>query len=369
MSNYDSQTLSQMQTDPAKTQGVQAHEGAKLAGMDQRGKTDPLLGEQQGFKSDLNKNNDFGLAKDKDFGLAKDNIGLTEKDPLNKDIGAKDYGLEGEHRRLPAEDFGMSNLGITPGVDYKQKDEFGDKNALGRDKDALGRDKDVLGKDKLHDKKDDFGDNDKLGRDKHRTDKMPHGLGGVGAGHGESDMPKSSEGGFGDKTKAALKGKGISVKKEKDSEGAVLGQKGSEKLEMSPRQIQQILTHKDKDWVTPFDLGIESVPIAFDVLDFEDKVILKGDFPGFDKKKFEVTVDGNILNIRGTRELDDNSSAYMRKERAFGIVTRQFRLPDFIDESKIWSKFEAGVLTVFCPKEKGARGERVRGKGGNIRIE
>jgi len=259
---------------------------------------------------------------------------------------------------------------ITPGVGHK--DKFEEKEKLDRDqhqdqKTSHARDPNDSWEANKHitpdGHKDEFAAKEKLDRDQ---DQMP------GAGVTQ-DMPTTSEGGFADKAKAVLKAKNISVKKEKAQEKGFLWrdalQKRPETLEMPTQQIQQILSHKDKDWVAPFELGIESAPIAFDILDFEDKVLLRGDFPGFDKKKFELTLDGNTLLIKGVRELDEPESVILRKERAFGTVYRRFMLPDIINENSLWGKFETGVLTIFCPKEKRAKGERAIGKTGPIRID
>jgi HSP20 family protein len=92
------------------------------------------------------------------------------------------------------------------------------------------------------------------------------------------------------------------------------------------------------------------------------------DLPGVDPKQVAVTIDRDILTIRGNRTLQDNEdknedtnekthekksgskSDYKRRERAGGAFVRQFTLPEAVDGNSVSAKSTHGVLTVRIPK-------------------
>lgn len=76
------------------------------------------------------------------------------------------------------------------------------------------------------------------------------------------------------------------------------------------------------------------------------------DLPGVDPKQVDVTIDRNILTIRGNRitEGGENQNGYKRRERISGAFVRQFTLPEAADGSKVSAKSSHGVLEVRIPK-------------------
>jgi len=88
------------------------------------------------------------------------------------------------------------------------------------------------------------------------------------------------------------------------------------------------------------------------------------DLPGVDPKQVAVTIDRDILTIRGIRTLEDNEdtnentheknsrskSDYKRRERVSGAFVRQFTLPEAVDGSSVSAKSIHGVLNVRIPK-------------------
>jgi HSP20 family protein len=84
------------------------------------------------------------------------------------------------------------------------------------------------------------------------------------------------------------------------------------------------------------------------------------DLPGVDPKQVAVTIDRDVLTIRGNRTLQDNEdthedkrggkSGYKRRERVSGAFVRQFTLPEAVDGGSVSAKSNHGVLTVRIPK-------------------
>ena len=82
--------------------------------------------------------------------------------------------------------------------------------------------------------------------------------------------------------------------------------------------------------------------------DDEFKVLL--DLPGTDPGSIELTVDNDVLTVRGTRtwlRFDDDQIAIA--ERPKGQFSRQLFLGESLDRNKITASYEDGVLAVTIP--------------------
>lgn len=93
---------------------------------------------------------------------------------------------------------------------------------------------------------------------------------------------------------------------------------------------------------------------AVDVQDSEDKIVVKADLPGIDRKDVEVSVDGASLVIRGEKKEEHKTreKGYLRTERAYGSFARIVELPAEVDEAKVSAQYKDGVLEVTLPKRE-----------------
>lgn len=93
---------------------------------------------------------------------------------------------------------------------------------------------------------------------------------------------------------------------------------------------------------------------AVDIKEEEKQFVLYADLPGIDPKDIEITMEQNVLTVKGERpsSTDINSSAYKRVERAHGTFYRRFSLPDTADASGIHATGKHGVLEIIIPKQE-----------------
>ena len=89
-----------------------------------------------------------------------------------------------------------------------------------------------------------------------------------------------------------------------------------------------------------------------DIFDKEDKIILKAELPGVDKKDIEVDLKDRILTLKGERSVENEvkEDNYYRRERSHGKFERAFTLPVDVDPNAIKADYKDGVLTVDIPK-------------------
>ena len=91
---------------------------------------------------------------------------------------------------------------------------------------------------------------------------------------------------------------------------------------------------------------------AVDVLEKDDKFVVKAELPGMKEEDISVSVVGDTLTIKGEKktETEVKEEDYYRCERAYGSFYRSIPLPSTVDSAKIEASYEDGVLEVTLPK-------------------
>ena len=77
------------------------------------------------------------------------------------------------------------------------------------------------------------------------------------------------------------------------------------------------------------------------------------ELPGVEEKDIEITLNENVLLIRGERKFErkEEGRTYFFSERSYGRFQRTFRLPGDVDEEKVFAQHRDGVLTVKLAKK------------------
>lgn len=92
--------------------------------------------------------------------------------------------------------------------------------------------------------------------------------------------------------------------------------------------------------------------LKIDVIDKEAEVLVRAEVPGIDRKDLDVSLDDNLLTIRGrvARETKEEKENYYRREIARGEVSRTVLLPAAVDGGKAATELKDGVLELRLPK-------------------
>jgi HSP20 family protein len=96
-----------------------------------------------------------------------------------------------------------------------------------------------------------------------------------------------------------------------------------------------------------------------DVLEDGGKITLLVDLPGVDEKDVELSIDKNVLSLRGERK-SDLPDGNRRGERPFGLFARSFALPPTVDVEHIGAELKNGVLRLTLPKRAEAQPRQIK---------
>lgn len=91
-----------------------------------------------------------------------------------------------------------------------------------------------------------------------------------------------------------------------------------------------------------------------DIKEEASQFIITADLPGINPKDIEISMENNVLSIKGVRKLERNikEDNYSRMERFSGSFYRQFTLPDHVNSEAIQAKGKHGVLEILIPKKE-----------------
>jgi HSP20 family protein len=100
---------------------------------------------------------------------------------------------------------------------------------------------------------------------------------------------------------------------------------------------------------------------AVDIREEEGVLTFVADLPGLERDDVEVTLENNVLTIKGERrsEAEEKRDTYHRVERTYGAFTRSFTLPRGVDAAKADAKFANGVLTLTVPRTEAAMPHKI----------
>lgn len=108
------------------------------------------------------------------------------------------------------------------------------------------------------------------------------------------------------------------------------------------------------------DLG--NTTLSLDVVENGDSYVVKAAVPGIDPKDVEISVDEDVLTIKGefNKQEETKDENYIRREIRSGSFVRQLRLPPTVEPEKAEAKFEHGMLTLSIPKKAEAKARSIK---------
>ena len=110
------------------------------------------------------------------------------------------------------------------------------------------------------------------------------------------------------------------------------------------------------DWPLPEATTAGWQPVV-DIFEEPDAIRLVAEVPGVRPEDVKISVEDNLLTIRGMKEqvAENKAEKVHRYERTYGAFERSFTLAASIDPNKIKATYAFGVLTITLPKAETAK--------------
>jgi HSP20 family protein len=132
----------------------------------------------------------------------------------------------------------------------------------------------------------------------------------------------------------------------------------SEDISRLERRMRRLF---EEPWATGFLAEEMGWAPAVEVKETAEGIEVSAELPGISKEDVEVTLENNVLTIRGEKkeEKEEKEKERLLYERYYGSFQRSFTLPTLVDESKVRAEFQDGVLRIHLPKNGKPRGKKI----------
>lgn len=99
-----------------------------------------------------------------------------------------------------------------------------------------------------------------------------------------------------------------------------------------------------------------------DIFENKDQIVLEAELPGMNREDFELTIENNVLTLRGERRFEkrNENDNYHRVERSYGSFTRSFTLPQSVSSENATAEYKDGVLRVSLHKREEVKARRIQ---------
>jgi HSP20 family protein len=138
------------------------------------------------------------------------------------------------------------------------------------------------------------------------------------------------------------------------------------------RDLRTLQDEVNRLFSTNFSRGFGDEGIArgvwtpnVDIFENKDEIVLEAELPGMNREDFELTIENNVLTLRGERRFEkkDEADNYHRVERSYGAFTRSFTLPQTVSGEGARAEYKNGVLRVVLHKREEVKARRIEIKG------
>ena len=115
-------------------------------------------------------------------------------------------------------------------------------------------------------------------------------------------------------------------------------------------------------WRLPLLWRYEQWLPEMDVFEKDGNVVVRVDLPGMKREDIDVSLEDEMLVIRGHREQEKEvkEESYHRAERSAGSFYRALSLPEGIDPDAITATYKDGVLAVTVPQPPARQANKLK---------
>lgn len=131
-------------------------------------------------------------------------------------------------------------------------------------------------------------------------------------------------------------------------------------MDLLQSKMNRAFSDFDRYRAFPAAWGMTETGPRTNLYDLGDHLEIKAEVPGLSKEDLNVKIQGNYLEIGGTRKSDapEGYSAH-RVERGTVSFNRSFTLPSEVDSEKVKATLANGILTLILPKSEAAKPRQI----------
>ncbi|MBU0973117.1 MAG: Hsp20/alpha crystallin family protein [Proteobacteria bacterium] len=131
-------------------------------------------------------------------------------------------------------------------------------------------------------------------------------------------------------------------------------------MDLLRNKMDQFLDDFDKSYDYGSGLSFISSGPRTALYEEKDAFEIRVEVPGIAKEDLNITLQGNYLEITGSRTIDAPEGYKVhRSERGTRSFSRNFTLPDGIDAEKVEAALRDGILYLKLPKSEVARPKQI----------
>ena len=126
-------------------------------------------------------------------------------------------------------------------------------------------------------------------------------------------------------------------------------------------RVNNLFTDFDRSWgFSPSWQAANNWPRT-NLYDTEDHLQLLAAVPGLNKDEINIKIQGNYLEISGTRKADrpEGYTAHRLERGGETFFSRSYTLPVDVDVDKVEAKLKDGILTLNLPKSEVAKPKKI----------
>ncbi len=127
------------------------------------------------------------------------------------------------------------------------------------------------------------------------------------------------------------------------------------------QELEELRQRLDRALEETRGAGAGGWTLAVDLLERDDKYVLRADVPGLKPEDVKIEVEDDVLTVTAEHEEteEDKQGEFIRRERRYGSFSRTMTLPKGVSADQIEATCTNGVLEVTIPRAKEAETEKV----------
>lgn len=131
-------------------------------------------------------------------------------------------------------------------------------------------------------------------------------------------------------------------------------------MDLLRSRMNRVLTDFDRSYGGSYGWVVSEGTPRTNLYDAGNHFEIKAEVPGMTKDDLNIRIQGNYLEISGTRKSDapEGYKAH-RVERGATSFTRSFTLPADVDTEKVGASLKDGILSLTLPKAEAAKPKQI----------